>query len=429
MNKFFLNLVLFLFFCSLCFAETPDYNKTAKFVCQTILNNKAFEYKKIFAQSFIDSVPEDYFHQITQEIVETTGHCVHFKPVSPTSKIVKFQFILQNENYSLLSLHLDDNHLIDSLLVEDVVLGSVILKDWKSINEYAQSLGGVFSITILSDTGKSESRLDKKVHPLGSAFKLYVLGALIDEIKSGKLNWDLNIPIHEEWKSLPSGVMQTWPENRPVSLNEYATYMIQISDNTATDHLIHILGRDTIENQLPLMNNDSLTKNRPFMTTAEMFKIKWAAPIDVIQNYIKGNESKKRNILAHEIANLKLSQVGTNGVPHSLPAFINDIEWFGSTHSLCQAMSQIRSKEDQVAMNILSKNVPVLDNSANSPWEYSGYKGGSEPGVLTMTYLLKSKSSHWGCVAVAWHNPNKVLNNWTMFDFVRKILKISASYF
>ena len=46
---------------------------------------------------------------------------------------------------------------------------------------------------------------------IGSAFKLYVLGELASQVDAGKLSWDEQISIREEWKSVPSGKMQDEP--------------------------------------------------------------------------------------------------------------------------------------------------------------------------------------------------------------------------
>ena len=43
---------------------------------------------------------------------------------------------------------------------------------------------------------------------IGSAFKLYVLGALADAVGHGRVRWDTPLAIHEDWKSLPSGNMR-----------------------------------------------------------------------------------------------------------------------------------------------------------------------------------------------------------------------------
>ena len=79
--------------------------------------------------------------------------------------------------------------------------------------------------------------------PLGSAFKLYVLGALAHAVAQGRVRWDDRLAIRARWKSLPSGVLQNVAAGTRVPLRRYANLMISISDNTAADHLIHRLGR------------------------------------------------------------------------------------------------------------------------------------------------------------------------------------------
>jgi beta-lactamase class A len=86
--------------------------------------------------------------------------------------------------------------------------------------------------------------------PLGSAFKLYVLGALGQAVASHHASWDEQLAIHQQWKSLPSGVLQNEPPGTELTLRQYADYMISISDNTAADHLIHFLGRGAVQAQL-----------------------------------------------------------------------------------------------------------------------------------------------------------------------------------
>src|SRR5690606_39753601 len=45
--------------------------------------------------------------------------------------------------------------------------------------------------------------------------------------------------------SLPTGILQEWPVGTPMTIQSLATLMISISDNTATDVLLRVAGRDT----------------------------------------------------------------------------------------------------------------------------------------------------------------------------------------
>lgn len=69
---------------------------------------------------------------------------------------------------------------------------------------------------------------------LGSAFKLYLLGALAEDVASGRYKWDTVTRLDPARRSWPSGMTQKWPAGAPVTLATLATLMISISDNTAT---------------------------------------------------------------------------------------------------------------------------------------------------------------------------------------------------
>ena len=82
---------------------------------------------------------------------------------------------------------------------------------------------------------------DAEQMPLGSTFKLYVLATLAREIRQGERAWDDQVTLTA--RSFPSGMMQDWPANSPVTLQTLASMMISISDNTATDQLIDAAGK------------------------------------------------------------------------------------------------------------------------------------------------------------------------------------------
>jgi hypothetical protein len=110
--------------------------------------------------------------------------------------------------------------------------------------------------------------------PLGSAFKLYVLGALGHAIADHHARWNERLRIRNAWKSLPSGVLQNAPAATALTLREFADLMISISDNTAADHLLHHLGRPAVERELGRLGNQHAGLDIPFPTTRELFALK-----------------------------------------------------------------------------------------------------------------------------------------------------------
>ena len=78
---------------------------------------------------------------------------------------------------------------------------------------------------------------------MGSAFKLGVLKALKEQIAGGRHSWDEVAELTAPDLSLPSGIIQGWPMGAPLTLHSLAALMISISDNTATDVLMRVVGR------------------------------------------------------------------------------------------------------------------------------------------------------------------------------------------
>ena len=103
--------------------------------------------------------------------------------------------------------------------------------------------------------------------PLGSAFKLYVLHALAAQIIAGQHSWTETLSIQDELRSLPSGTMQNDPVGTAWELAHYARQMISISDNTATDHLMHLLGEDAIHQALVATENSAIERMQPCLST------------------------------------------------------------------------------------------------------------------------------------------------------------------
>ncbi len=132
--------------------------------------------------------------------------------------------------------------------------------------------------------------------PIGSAFTLYVLGAPVDAVDSGVLAWDDELTNTPELKSLPSGKLQDEPDGTTVTVDEAATWMISISDNTATDMLIDALGVDSAEavyDDMGLREPDGLT---PLLSTAQLFQLGWGPDNDARTQWADADTDEQRRI-------------------------------------------------------------------------------------------------------------------------------------
>jgi len=245
---------------------------------------------------------------------------------------------------------------------------------------------------------------------LGSTFKLYVLGALAKELVEGKRKLEDVVRLEEKWKSLPSGQLQTWPAGTPVTLQTLASMMISISDNTATDHLLFTLGREKVEAELGLMGNSSAARNQPFLSTAEMFRLKGTDGGKAADEYVKLDTARKRELLEKKFS-APVDEKGLDLSVFARPSHVEDVEWFASASDLCHAMDHLRivteSGPAAPLRGVLAIN-PGLSISKEA-FPYIGFKGGSETGVLNLTYLLRAKDETWYVASAGWNDPKEAV--------------------
>jgi Beta-lactamase enzyme family/ORF 12 gene product N-terminal len=112
--------------------------------------------------------------------------------------------------------------------------------------------------------------------PLASMFKLFVLGALAHQIAAGRVSWTQKLTVTDAVKSAGNSepaALQYVPAGTRVPVQQTAAKMISISDNTAADMLIDLVGRSTVQAQ-DRQWSDHAALNVPFLTTRELILLK-----------------------------------------------------------------------------------------------------------------------------------------------------------
>lgn len=242
---------------------------------------------------------------------------------------------------------------------------------------------------------------------LGSTFKLYILGELARQVARGTVTWDDELAVRDDLKSLPSGEMQNDPAGTVHALRYLAEQMISISDNTATDHLLAHLGRENVEASQTEMGHSAPELNQPFLSTREMFTIKLALTGENVQRYIDADTQERRRQLAEEIVLLEPALAQANG--WTSPRYIDTIEWFASAEDLCRAVATLHELAEQPGLKPVHDILALNPGIAFDPgtWTYIGYKGGSEPGVLNLTWLLQRADGRWFVLTAGLNDPDR----------------------
>jgi beta-lactamase class A len=260
--------------------------------------------------------------------------------------------------------------------------------------------------------------------PLGSAFKLYVLDALGNAVASGKVRWNQPLNVTAQLKSLPPGELQNEPDGTQISVLDTAAKMISISDNTAADMLINLLGRPAVEAALSTTGMASPALDQPFLTTREIFILKldqWPA----LANRYIANEPSRRALLASTVDRAPLPAVAAAGA-WTTPRNINSLEYFASARDICRAYTSLAALARRPGLSPVGQVLSLNDDGLQldpGQWKATWFKGGSEPGVLTLAYLATTRTGQSYVVTVLAENPSQPINEATAIPAILSAIR------
>jgi beta-lactamase class A len=328
----------------------------------------------LFAPEFLTAVPPASLEQVVTQVREQIG------PVTAVEGRGGPDYLVETATHELpVQIFLDAGNRIAGLLFRPAVAKSA---DIDALLAEMQNLAPAFGLTVTADEAVLHAVQPDRPLAVGSAFKLGVLKALQADIAAGRRAWSDVVELTEADKSLPSGTLQTWPTGSPLTLHSLAALMISISDNTATDTLIRVLGRTAVEDALGIA---------PVLTTRELFTLK--AEPELRARYRAGNLEAQRQVLA-DLASKPLPDASQVNTPYD-PA----MEWNLSATTLCQLIQSVAD------LDVMQINPGV---ASASDWQSVAFKGGSEIGVLNLTTLVTATSGTRYCIAATWNSDTAV---------------------
>ncbi len=332
-----------------------------------------------FQPAFLKAVPIAKLEEVTQQVLSASGK---LRAVHETADPRKYEVTFERGTWDA-TIALADGK-VETLFVRP---GTTAAKTLDEAVAPLRALPGKVGFTIVAGGKTLAQEKEGDALAVGSAFKLAVLVELRDRIeKQKKLAWDRVIPLDPKSMSLPSGILQGWPTSTPITVQTLASLMISISDNTATDSVINLLGRGTLDHH-------GSANFRPFLTTADMFRLKSKGNEGLLERFRKATPAQRTTML-DEISKVPLPHA--EDYPKGVTAL--DVEWFFSPLELCALMSKVQD------LPLMSINPGV---AKKGDWDRIAYKGGSEPGVISMTTWV-TKGAKSMCVSATWNDDKPV---------------------
>lgn len=113
----------------------------------------------------------------------------------------------------------------------------------------ARAVAGSVGAVVADPDGDELLSLDPDgTYPAASVIKLPLVMTLFEDAQDGRLSLDERVPIGARVGG--SGVLQELPGVTSMTLRDLATLAMEVSDNTATNHLIDRVGMDRVSERL-----------------------------------------------------------------------------------------------------------------------------------------------------------------------------------
>lgn len=397
----------------------PVLRQRAEEIAQVMLGER--DAADVFGPQFLAEVSPDRFAQIVQQVTDQFGDLVgveRIEPAGPHSATLYLRFEKAIGSGPLTLDPTPPNKVAGLILASFAPIDDDLAKVTADLEALPGSISALFAPL---DAGSTPVLALQSDNPLAiaSTFKLYVLSALAQSIEAGERSWSDVITLDR--KSFPSGRMHLWPEGSPVTLHTLATQMVTISDNTATDMLFHELGRRAVEAEMRESGHSSPQSMTPMLSTLELFALK-GSPANR-EKYLAADEAGKRLILRDFEDDIGGNPDEITPPRFSQPTSIDTVEWFATTRDLAAVMARFISLSDPAAREILSV-APALPVSLVDDWQYVGYKGGSEPGVLNLTWLLQDAAGGWHILALSWNNTEAPLDHSRLELIAQRLIRL-----
>lgn len=384
----------------------------------------------LFAPAFLAQVPDAQIRAIAGQLRERLGKAVSVAAVDavqPNAARIRITYERGVVSMNLAVEAAAPNRII-GLLITGTTAAEATLDAVVAALKAQPGLTG-FTLARLGDGAPVAALALDADRPaaIGSAFKLAILAELIRATNAGERQWDDLVTL--DGSALPGGLYTAKPAGTTVTLRELSEKMISVSDNSATDILLALVGRTKVEAMLPVIGWRDAARNRPMMSTLDMFKLKGLQGGALGRRWATLDEKGRRALLAGEIAAAPLSAIDPQLFRDGKPLML-DLEWYASPADLVRTMDWIR-RNTQSGAGAEARRILAINNgvgpAAAANWAYVGYKGGSEPGVISMTFLLQARNGGWYALSASRNDPAAAVDEGRFVALISRAVELAAA--
>lgn len=270
---------------------------------------------------------------------------------------------------------------------------------------------------------------------LGSIFKMWVLGATGADVADGIVSPLDPIQLVAEERAA-GGTINSEPLGTLFPVQDMATLMMGISDNTATDHLHELSGRIRVGDMVQAYGVDDPDLLLPFLNISEQFHVFTRFDLPTAQSYVDGTEVFQQNFLATMI------EPEGPSFPVSFPFFHEPLltagTWRATATDICRTLAGLRATPDTLgAFELVDRAMSsqVAQPNIRTAWDRAWYKGGSLVSgatgnhVYTHAWLLENEGDFPPFVVVALaNNPAGGIDPFPIQSVTNRMIELLAGF-
>lgn len=239
-----------------------------------------------------------------------------------------------------------------------------------------------------------EQRAANQPRATASLFKSWVLAGVGRAIALGSLAGDDPIPLVAS-ELAPGGIINNEPLGTPFPVSDLASLMMGDSDNTSTDLLHEVIGRELIGQVVGATAIEAPQLLLPFLGISEQFHVFRSFPLPTALSYVNGTEAFQEQFLHAQIVPL-----GPNtGGPYLHIQLLTQGTWQATPNDICRMFAWTRRlPQGSEAMAVVDAafGSGVAQPNVRRHWHRAWYKGGSllsatnNYHVLTHAWMLEN---------------------------------------
>ncbi|HUQ38817.1 MAG TPA: serine hydrolase, partial [Acidimicrobiales bacterium] len=180
--------------------------------------------------------------------------------------------------------------------------------------------------------------------------------------------------------------------------------MIHQSDNTATEVLLDLVGREAVEQVQARMGMVRPEQNIPFLSLAEWARLKFGRPPSADEYAALPDVAARRRFIDERVANRSAGPRETT--TPARPIHIDTVEWFASPEDICRAHVALQEMARRPGLEPLRSILRTTFTWLKPTADYIGFKGGSEPGVYDLTFYIERGGKRYAVVMLL-SNPER----------------------